>query len=679
VLPQIPNSSPHTNPFRTPQQTQNQGRSLSTPVPAENSINGSQQAESNNDGAPNHGQPAITIPRMNFAPPNLPQEIQQQINDQLNRQIGPQLQQQITQQLQQQLSALQLQHTQALNAMQRPQNGTAEIRPRSVPSPDPLLQNPVRQQNVFQQVIAQQQQLRAAHGQQGIRSPSTPPTGQLSAVPNSAEMGNHDHTRIREDGQQSSNHVSGNPSATIRTTTFITTGNFSQPFDRSQAASHTNLAPPPDVRLAITRSVIEQARRESRYLRMLLTNPTISGVIPAVLKSRGESLLNDIESLSARLEAGIPTGLEALQPLQNMVQVQRDIVAELELIRTRNMSRHSPSPTVTPNTAQQDANVPEVFLLSGPTGPEGLVFSPSGTYGTAGMVSPHMTSALRHRQPLQTVIANLRAQSSHNNTDGSRINSATLAGNENAGQEHEPHMPQNDRDRPAQVNGQQAQQAQDGPQRPPNERAVALMGHVWLAIRLLFFLYMFSGGEDWRRPLIFGVIGLLVYLHNMGAFANHIERARRHFEALLPLPEERRREQQRRATAAPNGQEHGGQPTVEPTPERTAQRLVQERNEQGAHRIRDSIQMIERALALFVASLWPGLGERMVAAREERLRQQREEDEQRQRDAQAREAQEAQEMAEEGQTDPHEAQSQQDPAIPSHPEEAAPAWTPDRI
>lgn len=72
---------------------------------------------------------------------------------------------------------------------------------------------------------------------------------------------------------------------------------------------------------------------------------------------------------------------------------------------------------------------------------------------------------------------------------------------------------------------------------------------------------------------------------------------------------------ERNAQNAPAGRHEGG---PMPTPEELAQRLINERrqNLQAAplHRLREQIRPVERAVALFVASLWPGVGERYVQA-----------------------------------------------------------------
>lgn len=73
---------------------------------------------------------------------------------------------------------------------------------------------------------------------------------------------------------------------------------------------------------------------------------------------------------------------------------------------------------------------------------------------------------------------------------------------------------------------------------------------------------------------------------------------------------------------------------------------MREQEERGRGYIRERIRVAERAVALFVASLWPGLGERMVRAREERVAAERREEERVAAEEQARAQAEAKEEEE---------------------------------
>jgi hypothetical protein len=119
-----------------------------------------------------------------------------------------------------------------------------------------------------------------------------------------------------------------------------------------------------------------------------------------------------------------------------------------------------------------------------------------------------------------------------------------------------------------------------------------------------------------------GLSGIAIYLVQLGLFENQFNRARQHFEALLPIAEREVGNGGRARLAA-----QGGDPRGVPTPEQAAQRLIAEAEARDRGWIRERIRVVERAVALFVASLWPGLGERMVRAREERVAAERREEE----------------------------------------------------
>ncbi len=52
------------------------------------------------------------------------------------------------------------------------------------------------------------------------------------------------------------------------------------------------------------------------------------------------------------------------------------------------------------------------------------------------------------------------------------------------------------------------------------------------------------------------------------------------------------------------------------TPQQAADRMLQERRNRDESLTRQYIRRVERAIALFIASLVPGVGERHIAARE---------------------------------------------------------------
>ncbi|KAK8234011.1 hypothetical protein HDK90DRAFT_287108 [Phyllosticta capitalensis] len=179
----------------------------------------------------------------------------------------------------------------------------------------------------------------------------------------------------------------------------------------------------------------------------------------------------------------------------------------------------------------------------------------------------------------------------------------------------------------------------------------AIAAHFWLLLRIFGMLWLFSG-SGWRRTLLMAFCGLVVYIFQSGIFGavlgERIEGLRRHFEALVGVPPQAGA-QAGNAQNANNDQQDGNAADAtrrrrrEPSPEEVAQRILREREAQRRTWFRDTIQGAERLVALFVASLWPGLGERMVAAREEAEAQAR-------RDAQDREERHQRELQEQQQS-----------------------------
>ena len=91
-----------------------------------------------------------------------------------------------------------------------------------------------------------------------------------------------------------------------------------------------------------------------------------------------------------------------------------------------------------------------------------------------------------------------------------------------------------------------------------------------------------------------------------------------------------------------------------PTPEEVAQRLLNQQEQANVAMnpqvqwIRERIRPAERAAALFVGSLWPGVGEAAVRAREEEARRRAEEEvAARRRQEEERERREAEEKKDE--------------------------------
>lgn len=151
-----------------------------------------------------------------------------------------------------------------------------------------------------------------------------------------------------------------------------------------------------------------------------------------------------------------------------------------------------------------------------------------------------------------------------------------------------------------------------------------IVRNLWLAARLAAFAYFFlSSGRGYWRVLILGGIGLAIYALNSGWLGRNVDNAweglRRHFETLV---NDARRGNPIAPTAAQIAYNN-----AHPTPEDTARRLLQEHQRRNRSATQEFIdraiaraRQAERTLALFVASLWPGVGEGVIRAQEQARR-----------------------------------------------------------
>ena len=88
---------------------------------------------------------------------------------------------------------------------------------------------------------------------------------------------------------------------------------------------------------------------------------------------------------------------------------------------------------------------------------------------------------------------------------------------------------------------------------------------------------------------------------------------RRHADNLMPVAghEQPGADGRQAASTGADGTAGG-----EPSPEQAAQRLLEQRRAQGEHVIQHLFHRAERAIALFLASLAPGVAERHIQARD---------------------------------------------------------------
>jgi hypothetical protein len=279
------------------------------------------------------------------------------------------------------------------------------------------------------------------------------------------------------------------------------------------------------------------------------------------------------------------------------------------------------SPTIPADAPQ------ELFLLSSPQGPVGLLFDQCGTYMTAPMVQtlPFQTFTNQFAQNRQLIAGLGQHMAQSSRVHAQNAQTPTQPQNQLGSLQPTPTHPatagqeQNQGQAQEQGQGQPQNQAanQDAnanqPANPPveNDRVGNIAGHLWLVFKLACFVYFFSG-TGWYKSILLGVIAGGVYLAQLGVFEEQFRVIRQHFEAVLPV-----------GGLAERAAQPLDQPRRNMTPEEAARRLLQQQRDQRFSWVRDGMRTVERSFAIFVASLWPGIGERMVHAQEERIRAER--------------------------------------------------------
>ncbi|KAK6387180.1 hypothetical protein LTS17_000446 [Exophiala oligosperma] len=170
-----------------------------------------------------------------------------------------------------------------------------------------------------------------------------------------------------------------------------------------------------------------------------------------------------------------------------------------------------------------------------------------------------------------------------------------------------------------------------------NDIFAFLIQRGWLFLRLYLFMFVFSEPGTWKRWAMI-IIAVVVCLQPQnGPFVRGMQAARRHLDNLIgpqaPQPQLDGAAQGQGANATIQGAPRPAniRGAVQMTPEEAAARLLRERRGRNRGIWRESLYRIEQGVALFLASLIPGVGERHVMAREEARRQAQREEEERRR------------------------------------------------
>lgn len=317
--------------------------------------------------------------------------------------------------------------------------------------------------------------------------------------------------------------------------------------------------------------------------------------------------------------------------LANALNTSLDARLQAELAQSPSLASDPLIATASAATRTLPSDAPqELFLLSSPQGPVGVLFDQHGTYSTAPF-SPTLSSQSFIEQFNQNrqLIANLGQQiiQSSQNLHGQLGGLQPTPTQQPAQAQPAEAFDQAAAQRVIQniIQNRDERQAENAPPANPaapaeNDRIGNIAGHLWLVFKLACFVYIFAGGGGWYRPLMLGSIAVIVYIVQLGVFEAQLDIVRRHFEALLPNAD---RIAQGRAENANQPNAAGAEARRNITPEEAARRILQQQRNNQFGWARDGFRTLERGVALFVASLWPGIGERMVHAQEERERLER--------------------------------------------------------
>ncbi|KAF7595328.1 hypothetical protein BBP40_006577 [Aspergillus hancockii] len=224
------------------------------------------------------------------------------------------------------------------------------------------------------------------------------------------------------------------------------------------------------------------------------------------------------------------------------------------------------------NNGQAEA---PLYLLSSPEGYQALVTTPGavGSFGTS-------VNALRATYPSQTSSAHGTRHSRHAHP------------NPNAAMENAV--------RQAVLN-----------QRVDNNEQIGLarnIRRIWLFVRLYFFCYMFSERGTWSRVLLVTLAVIISLLSETSVprqlYGMIVSPIQRHLEGLVHFSADDHVQPRPQSTEATNNSRSANQPGG-PTGNRAAVPTG----------LRHNLRRVERSLALFLASLVPGVGERHVEVR----------------------------------------------------------------
>ena len=481
-------------------------------------------------------------------------------------------------------------------------------------------QNPQMPQQSFQQVVAQQQQARAAAGQQGVAgsvpaqvnqdNTATPPPQPTttSAAPLSQPIRSSTPTNVNTVVRENQGSNGESWRMVIQSTSTVTAPHphlqrVPTPVNmgfQGQATIPLGAIASPQHGLAQTPEQL-QIRIVDQEL-LSIQSALARGIAPPM------SVFENVRTILRNVETA--EGAFHLRSRLDYLSMQADqqrIGLNSMLMRVASEQQAPAASTQSGGSGLPQGRSTEqssVYLLSSTSGPQALLVSPWGTY-TAPWHAPTLANSgiplimQQHGHPRPTPTA----PAMH----------ATTTAPQNPPANNAPPEPR-----------QQAQQANDA--RDLLRLIIPLGGHIWLLIRLFGFVYFFTAGGGSRRAFLLGAFAFLVFIAQTGIFRPLVrgvwEPIRHHVEGLLPIPGN---EPPPAPVRGAEGTQNIPTPTAEggaaprdrqPTPQDAAARLLQEREQRDTGVVREQIRRIERAVALFVGSLVPGFGERHIAARD---------------------------------------------------------------
>lgn len=459
----------------------------------------------------------------------------------------------------------------------------------------------------FQDIIAQQQQERIVLGMQGVQ-PNVAQQG-INPIPNAGHTA-HPHSHV--------NRAVNQPQTNTRTSIQEVTGPNGQRWTVTVNETTTVLN---------TNEPSSQERTTPEASRPRDIQDIIQDIVRAVDGNANAQQTRQQEDemnsphyppSSTRANAGTNRPASAPPP---------DTSIPTSAPLQSNNARTSTEPFVPSTDGLSNLptlNGPMVYILSSPTGPRGLLVTPSEN-GLEAFYTP------RQLAPANTLHQNQQLQ----NPAQVRFDDAALGLPEVRNRREGRHGHRHGHHH-AEAVAREAPGAAHPANPPAGLVAAQMWPHVWLVVRLLGFVWFFtSGSNSWWRFFAFSAVALIIFIASTGVFNGITEQVwapvRRHLETLLPLaapngpvPDAPANNPAAAPNAAAGAPAEGpaeapvgtpGAATAPPDPAQAAARLVEQRRVANENWIWTQFRRVEHATILFLASLVPGVGERHIAAR----------------------------------------------------------------